>query len=385
MNKVVCFVLTLTILAFQSVGALFAYENILIGALYSATGSYSSIESPALSGALLAAKELNGANGLLGKKIELAPTDVRGGRTAVRDAVSRFAVEQKVVAVVGLGDPLDASAAGFLAQKAGMPFVCIGADASSLPDRFGGCMYLVGGDLHSQAYGLARFAYHDLRARTAYVLVDDSADASKLQLASLFKIRFKQFAGFGAILLEDSFHRGDNDFAIRIQRLKTLDPLPDVLMAAVEGNDFIEIVKQFRGAGIERPIMGGERFGSSLLAETRDAFLRNVYFSTQNSFESESVQVKNFVEKYKEEFGHAPENAFAALGYDALRLIATAIVKAGNCERRSILKALAETKGFEGLTGTIGYGDSFLVPKKNVSLITVTGGKLSLAKEITPP
>jgi len=382
--KVLCLFLVLTISGFLPADPLFAYERIKIGALYSAAG-YSSTESPALSGALLAVKEINDGNGLLGKKIELVQTDVKGDRTAVRDAVSQFAVEQKVVAVIGLADPLFASAAGFLAQKAGMPFVCIGADLSSLPDRRGSCMYLLGGDDQSQAYGLARFAYQDLRARTAYVLVDDFADATKFRLASFFQVWFKRSAGFGSILFEDSFHPGGDDLAKQIERLKTLEPSPEVLMIAAGGNGFIQAVKWFRRAGIEQPIIGALRFGSPLPAQTKGAFLRNVYFSTQVSFESERRQVRNFVAKYKKEYGRAPENAFAALGYDALGLIAAAIVRAGNRERRSLLRELSETKDFEGVTGIIGYGDGMLVPRRSVSVMTVTDGKLRLAREITPP
>ena len=383
MNKVVCFFLALAFLGCPSPGRVFAYETIKIGALCNTTGAYASTERPALFGARLAVKEVNDGNGLLGKKIDLVHLDGRSNQTAIRDAMSEFAAEQQIVTVMGLSNPADASAAGFLAQKAGIPFVWVGADISSLPGRVGSCMYLVACDDRSQAFGLSRFVYQDLGARTGYVLIDASADDQQLRLADFFQRRFKRLAGLKAILLEDSFNSGDVDFTTQVQRLKTLDSAPDVLMVAAAGRDFIEIVKQFREAGIEQPIIGGERFGSSLLAEGGGAFIRNVYFSTQISFESERLQVRDFVEKYKEEYGHEPENALAALGYDAVHLIVAAIETAGNCKRKAIREALSETRGFEGVTGTIGYRDGMRVPMKSVSLMSVVDGKARFVKEIT--
>ena len=43
-----------------------------------------------------------------------------------------------------------------------------------------------------------------------------------------------------------------------------------------------------------------------------------------------------------------PENAFAALGYDAMGLVADAISRAGSAEPAAIQEALAATKRLRG-------------------------------------
>jgi ABC-type branched-subunit amino acid transport system substrate-binding protein len=49
------------------------------------------------------------------------------------------------------------------------------------------------------------------------------------------------------------------------------------------------------------------------------------------------------------------DNAFAALGYDTLGLIADAIQRAGSADPAKIRDALAATKCYQGVTGSIPF------------------------------
>ena len=71
-----------------------------------------------------------------------------------------------------------------------------------------------------------------------------------------------------------------------------------------------------------------------------------------------------FLTAYKAEFGNEPENAFAALGYDTVGLIADAITRAGSVDSAKIRDALASTQGFKGITGAISYSNGSRVPDK---------------------
>jgi branched-chain amino acid transport system substrate-binding protein len=82
-----------------------------------------------------------------------------------------------------------------------------------------------------------------------------------------------------------------------------------------------------------------------------------------------------FVEAYQKEYGRPPENAFAALGFDAVGLIADGIRRAGSTDGKALSEALAATKGFKAVTGEITYSRSSGVPMKGVSIISVHGGK----------
>ena len=94
--------------------------------------------------------------------------------------------------------------------------------------------------------------------------------------------------------------------------------------------------------------------------------------------------MQDFVSAYEAEYGRAPENAFAALGYDMMGLIASAIETAGSAEPAAIRDALAATQGYVGVTGTVSYPEGQRKPVKTVTIIQVQDGVYSFAGEATP-
>ncbi|MGD9064629.1 MAG: ABC transporter substrate-binding protein, partial [Desulfobacterales bacterium] len=91
--------------------------------------------------------------------------------------------------------------------------------------------------------------------------------------------------------------------------------------------------------------------------------------------EDDRPEVVAFIAAYEKEYGRPPENAFAALGYDAVGLIADAINRAGSTDGKALRDALAGTKGFKAVTGEITYSRPSGVPMKGVSIISVHDGK----------
>ena len=73
-----------------------------------------------------------------------------------------------------------------------------------------------------------------------------------------------------------------------------------------------------------------------------------------------------------------------ALGYDTVGLIADAIKRAGSEDPAKIRDALATTKDYPGITGSITYPADSRVPQKTVTMIGVKDQKLTLAAEVTP-
>jgi branched-chain amino acid transport system substrate-binding protein len=111
-----------------------------------------------------------------------------------------------------------------------------------------------------------------------------------------------------------------------------------------------------------------------------------VYFATHTLINAElgTEKVQAFMEAYNAEYGRDPENAFAALGYDSVYLLADAIERAGSTEPEAIRDALLETEGFEAVTGTITFTEESRVPAKAVTMIHVTDQQFTLAGEFVP-
>jgi branched-chain amino acid transport system substrate-binding protein len=358
-----------------------AGETIKIGALYGVTGGMSSIDEPGLNGFQLAAKQINAAGGINGQQVEVIAIDGKSDNTATTSAATELIEVHQVVAIGGINDSTLALAAGPIAQNAGIPFVTAGATLPTLPEQVGDFFFMAPFGDDVQAFAIADYALNELQAKTAYLLVDQAYDFTTT-LAKFFKQRWEEKGG--TIVLEDIYNSGDTDFSAQIARLKEQNPAPDVMFFSAIPNEAGILVKQFREAGVAAPILSGDGFDTSLIGEVAGENADEVYYSTHASLENNAEIVTKFVAGYEAEYGKKPENAFAALGYDTMNLIAAAIKAAGSSDPKAIRDALAATKDFKAVTGTITYPEGSRKPNKSVTIINVQDGKYSFKAEVTP-
>jgi branched-chain amino acid transport system substrate-binding protein len=233
----------------------------------------------------------------------------------------------------------------------------------------------------AQAFAIADYAMDTLGATTAWMLVDQAYDFTTA-LASFFTQRWTERGG--EILLEDIYQSGDTDFSAQIARLQELDPQPDVLFVSAIPNEAGITTRQIREAGLTQPILSGDGFDTPLIAEVAGDMADEVYYSTHAALDNPDPKVQDFVTAYTSEYGRAPENAFAALGYDMMGLLADAIMRADSTDPAAIRDALAATQGYEGVTGTISYPEGQRKPAKSITIIQVQDGVYSFAAEATP-
>ena len=360
----------------------YAAETIKIGAPSNLTGTQASIDQPSLNGTKLRTKEINDAGGVLGRQLELVTYDCKSDPTVTATVGSQLINQDKVVAGLGLSDSDYVLAIGPIFQKAGVAFVTPGATSPKLPEQIGDTTFLACFGDNVQAAAGAEFVLQTLKAKNVYLLRDNGSEYTTL-LAKYFDEAF--IHGGGKIVLRDDYKSGDRSFTAQITKLKAFSPKPEVLFISAQPDDVGLVVKQMRQAGVTQPIMGGDGYDTPLLVQVGGKGATNVYFSTHAYMaEDGTPAVKKFFVGYKKAYGTVPENAFAALGYDGLGLIADAIKRAGSAEPGKIRDALAASQGYPGVTGSISYRPGIRVPDKTVTIIGVKQGKLSLAGEVKP-
>jgi branched-chain amino acid transport system substrate-binding protein len=356
------------LLVFPALGA----DTIKLGALYNLTGGMSSIDAPALNGAKLQAKLINEQGGLLGKQIEVIGIDTKTDQKAAATGAKK-ALSAGVVAGLGYGDTTFVMAAAPLFQKKGVPFVTSGATHPMLPQWVGDYMFMTPFGDDDQSFAIADYTVKKLAAKNVVVWTDNSMDFTKA-LSKFYKQRLKELGA--NVMLEDFFMMGDKDFSAQIARLKNASPKPDAVFISAIPNEAGLTVKQIREAGLTLPIVSGDGFDTELVTTVPgDKLANDVFFSTHTYREDNRPEVLAFVDAYQKEYGRPPENAFAALGFDAVGLIADAIKRAGTTEGKALREALAGTKGFKAVTGEISYTRPTGVPMKGVSIISVHSGK----------
>ncbi len=349
---------------------------------FALTGGGSALDGPAANGALLAVKEINSKGGVLGRPVELVVRDSRYDMDLTAQIARQFVNADKVVSGIGFSDTDSVMAAGPVFQKAGLPFITVGATSPKIPDQIGDMVYLACFGDNVQAAAGAEFAAKHF-GRRAYLLVDKSADYTVL-LADYFMSSFKELGG--DVVLEDSYTDNTTDLSKQIADLKNLSRQPDFYYIAAMPYNAGTVIEQFRDAGLVGPIVGGDGYDTPEILKLGGNASDNVFFSTHALMDPNSGDegVKEFIAAYDKEYGHNPENAFAALGYDTMRLMVDAIGRAGSTDSKAIQRAIQDTKDFRGVTGNISYLNGSHVPQKGVTIVAVKGGRFTLGAEIVP-
>jgi len=379
--------LLLTLLVVTLIGAapaVFAADTIKIGGTYNLTGAMASLDVPAANGSKLAVKEINAAGGVLGRQIQYVLYDGKTESATNGSIATQLVTSNKVVAIVGNTDSDSALAIGPIAQKAGIPYLTAGATSPQLPNQVGDFMFLEPFGDNVQAAAGAEYAFKKLGARTCWLLWDKGAEYTTL-LAKYFKSRYLELGG--KVVLEDTYSQGDTDFSAQITRLKALKPQPGFLyVASLQASDAGALAKQIRDAGITLPMVGGDGYDGPELVGVGGKGAENVYFTTHSLMDASlgTARVKAFIAAYKKEYGKDPESAFAALGYDAIYLMANAIKKAGSIDPKAIRDALAATKGLEGVTGAVTYQPGQRIPQKTVTIVAIKNGQYTLGAQVVP-
>lgn len=354
---------------------------IKIGAPYNLTGALASIDNPARDGSLLAVKELNAAGGVLGRPVELIVYDGRSDLTAVTNITKQLIEEDHVVALVGLTDTSFMLAAGQIAQAAGRPFLDVGGTAPIITS-VGDYIFMVPFGDNVQASAGAEFAVKQGWS-TAVLLYDNANDYTNF-LAAYFKARFTAEDLAGQILDESTYQPGDPEYSSQLTEFQNLNPQPAFLYIAAMPENIGSIVAQARDFGLEQPILGGDGYDTPLLVELAGDKSHDVYFTNHAGLLGGSPEGEAFVAAYHTEYNRAPESAFAALGYDGVKLMADAIERAGTTDGAAVRDALQATHGFRGATGEISYPVGSRIPQKSVAIIEIVDERQTLVEIVVP-
>jgi branched-chain amino acid transport system substrate-binding protein len=363
-------------------GSAAAGGTINVGGGFALTGIEASLDVPAANGAKLAVKEINGASGVLGKQINLIIHDSQYKADITTQNAKQFVEQDKVPLMIGYTDSDSVLQTGPTMQKAKVPFITVGATSPRLPTQIGDMMFLACFGDNVQAAVGAEYSF-DKFGKNAYFLWDKGVEYTTL-LGQYFKSRFSELGG--KLLLEDSYDDAATDFSAQIAKIKALPTKPDFYYIAAMPYNVGPVVKQFRDAGLDGPIVGGDGYDTPDLLTVAGAAANNVFFTTHALMDATGGTdgIKKFIASYKAEYGHDPENAFAALGYDTVYLLADAVKRAGGTDSAAVKTALEGTRDFKGITGSVTFSADSHVPQKGVTMIAVKDGKFTLGAEVVP-
>ncbi len=349
---------------------------ITLGGLFNITGRQAALDLPASQGAQLAVEQANQNNAPLQRQVRLVLMD---GASDPAGLVNRtremLATHPRLCALLGFSETDFVLAAAPMGARQRLPFVTSGATSPRLTREVPNYLFLAAFGDNVQAAAAAEFACADLQAKTAYIIYDDSTEYTRL-LQQYFVTRFQEMGG--QVLGLYAFNPQ------QVDRLSLKAAKADVLFVAAGPQEALPAVRRLRSMGLDMPILGGDAFDSNVWSGAGD--VSKVYYTTHAYLGESNTRpaVVNFRQAYAARFPGSTPDAFAALGYDTVNLLLTAIRQSNSAESDKIRDGLAQMNGFEGVTGTISYPNGNPIPSKSVSLVKLEKGQSSLVRELTP-
>lgn len=199
-----------------------------------------------------------------------------------------------------------------------------------------------------QGFVMAKFARHELKAKTAVMMKDLKSDYSK-GLAAEFLKTFEKLGG--KVIDTVTFSAGDKDFSAALTKIQ--EENPDCVFLPAYYSEVGVILNQAATKGLTMPFLGGDGWDSPQLYELAGkGAAKGNYFSSHFAPDDKDPKVREFVKKYTERFKSKP-GALAALGYDAVLVAEDACLRAKPRRGEALMKAIDSVKGLEGVTGLI--------------------------------
>ena len=221
------------------------------------------------------------------------------------------------------------------------------------------------------------FFANDLKFKKVAVITSDNNDYS-VGLSQTFRDAAK---GKGiTIVADEKVKDGDKDFSAQITNIKAKKP--DVIFFSGYYTEGALIMKEARKQGVKANMFGGDGLFSPKLVELGGTAVEGTMSALGFSPEQATPVTAKFVESFKKKFNNADPGLFDAQGYDAIMLLADAIKRANSIDPKVFKDALAKTKKFEGVSGTISMQANREPIKSPLALLEVKGGKFMLKAKV---
>jgi branched-chain amino acid transport system substrate-binding protein len=363
-------------IAIASASVAGAQSPIKVGEFASLTGKEATYGQAAHKGTILAVEEINAAGGVLGRKIELVSEDDQSKPGESATIAKKLISRDKVVTILGEIVSSRSLEAAPICQAAHIPQIAPGSTALEVTavgnyifracflDRFQGTV-------------MAKFAHDTLKAKRVAVISSVSS-AESVGLAKYFRERF--IADGGVVAADQKYAEGDKDFRAQLTAIKAAG-VEGIFVPAYYAEAAL-ICKQARDLGITAPLFGIDGWESPQLVEIGGSAVEGSYFLTHFSADNHAPEVVRFTTTYEKRWG-APADTLAALGYDSVMLFADAVKRAGTTENVKLRDALAATKNFKAVTGTITF-DQQRNPTKSAVVLQVKNGRFVFVQSIEP-
>jgi branched-chain amino acid transport system substrate-binding protein len=351
-------------------------DVILLGQVGALTGGQATFGISTRNGIEMAIKDANAAGGVNGKKLAIRVYDNQSKPEEAAQAATRLITQDKVVLILGDVASSNSLAMAEKAQAAGVPMITPSSTNTTVTQK-GDYIFRVCFIDPFQGYVMAKFARENLKLGKVAVLQDNKS-AYSIDLSGVFTRKFTEMGG--KVATTESYSQGDTDYRAQLTAVRKTQP--DGIYVPGYYSEVGIVARQAREVGLKVPLMGGDGWDSEKLFELGGSAIQGSYFSNHYSPDNPDPRVQKFISDYKAAYGAVPD-ALAALGYDAARVAIEALKRAKDLSGPAVRDAIAQTKDFPGVAGTITL-DANRNAVKSAVVLKVGDGKTEYVTTVNP-
>lgn len=360
------FILSIVCLLFLALSGLTIGQDVVkIGLTAPITGNYAEFGENFQYAVQLAADIINENGGIRGRMVEIVVRDSQGVPSESASIATEFVQNREIVAQIGDFTSTCCLAAAPIYERAGMVQL---SPTSSHPDfaPSGQFMFGVVGTQASEGPFNVQFLaqeYMGLESVGVIYINNDWGEATQHYFVEAAKEK-----GLKVTAIEP-FFEGERDFTAILTNLRRGNP--EGLYVVAMYNEGSLIARQARRMGWDVKFLGPSSLFSeqfiTLGGEAVEGFVTNTFFALDDP----NPEIQAFIEEFRARAGRFP-NLHAACAYDSMMILADAIERAG-FDRRAIRDALAETKDFPGITGSLTFTDVGDIVRKYMVMVVENG------------
>ncbi len=364
--------LSIMVLAVIGSGPIVDAQDIRIGYTPSLTGGRAAEGAIELKAIQLALKEINAAEGVNGKKINLIIVDNQSTIPGALAAVQKTVEQEQVLALISFVISAQVLPVSDAIKNYAIP-TFVGGTNVTITRRGNPWLFRVRPDDSIAARAMVKYIDEDMKLRKIGILHD--SDAFGVGGADLVEQIAKER---GMVIVgREKYASMETDYKSRLLSLKDAGAEVTVVYGHEKDAGWIQL--QYRQLGSPFKYLGspGSQMKSTLdiSKEAAEGLLAIADFVP-----GQSEANKKYAEAYKKEYNEEFD-ATSAWVYDALNILVKAIKTAGE-DRVKIREAILALKGYQGVLGTFSFtpnGDGL----SEVSVVQIEQGKPKLLKSVS--
>ncbi len=332
-------------------------------------------DQPGSEAAKVMVDKINEAGGVGGQQIEYEIKDIQGDPAATQRAAQEL-LDDGVNAIIG--PPFASTGAPLLDTTNGkVPVVFMASTDPALADPDRGA-FLASFSDPVQASAMAQFATE--KGFTKAITFSSTDDVYFSGNPEYFKDAFEHDGG--TVLQDFSFSLADTDFSTQVNEIAGLSDKPEVLFTAMVMPQVQTLLEQLDAADLgDIVVMGADSFDATVV-KSAGAVADGVFFAAHTSEENEGV--KSFLADASAAGANIETISFGALAADAVQIIVAAVNEACSVDGPTLITTINTLRNVPVTTGTVSYDGTGGVPEKDVSIIEIEGGELSLVEALRP-